>query len=134
MWTLNINEEKKLLILKLSDTLTLNELSEFLKEIYDKNDGKFAAFNRFVDLSALKDIKIDLDTVSSRVHEYRRQITPDTPVKISLFIPQKYIGGFSYLYKSMLSDDLFKIEILDSLDECAKYLSVDKKLLKDAIK
>jgi hypothetical protein len=134
MWTLNINEEKKLLILKLSDTLTLNELSEFLKEIYDKNDGKFAAFNRFVDLSALKDIKIDLDTVSSRVHEYRRQITPDTPVKISLFIPQKYIRGFSYLYKSMLSDDLFKIEILDSLDECAEYLSVDKKLLEDAIK
>jgi hypothetical protein len=58
MWTINLNEEKKLLILKLSDTLTLNELSEYLKEIYDKNDGKFAAFNRFVDLSALKEIKI----------------------------------------------------------------------------
>jgi len=73
-------------------------------------------------------------TVSSHVHEYRRQITPDTPVKISLFIPQKYIMGFSYLYKSMLSDDLFKIDILDLLDECAEYLSVDKKLLEDAIK
>jgi len=72
----------------------LNELSEILKAIYDENDGKFAAFNRFVDLSALKEIKIDLDTVSSRVSEYRRQITPETPVKISLFIPQKYIGGF----------------------------------------
>jgi hypothetical protein len=134
MWTLNINEEKKLLILKLSDTLTLNELSEFLKEIYDKNDGKFAAFNRFVNLSALKEIKIDLDTVSSHVHKYRRQITPIAPVKISLFIPQKYITGFSYLYKSMLSDDLFKIEILESLDTCAEYLSVDKKLLEDAVK
>ena len=134
MWTLNINEEKKLLILKLSDTLTLNELSEFLKEIYDKNDGKFAAFNRFLNLSALKEIKIDLDTVSSHVHKYHRQITPITPVKISLFIPQKYITGFSYLYKSMLSDDLFNIEILESLDTCAEYLSVDKKLLEDAVK
>ena len=132
MWTLNVNEEKKLLILKLSDTLTLNELSEFLKEIFNKNDGKFAAFNRFVDLSTLVEIKIDLDTVSSHVHGYRKLITPDTPVKISLFIPQKYIRGFSYLYKSMLSDDLFKLEILDSLDECAEYLSVDKKLLEDA--
>jgi hypothetical protein len=28
MWALNINEDKKLIILKLSDTLTLNELSE----------------------------------------------------------------------------------------------------------
>ena len=134
MWTLNVNEEKKLLILNLSGTLTLDELSEFLKEIYDKNEGKFATFYRFVDLSALKVIKIDLDTVSSRVHEYRRRIIPDSPVKISLFIPQEYISGFSYLYKSMLSDDLFKIEILDSLDKCAEYLSVDKKLLEDAIK
>ena len=112
MWTINLNKEKKLLILKLSDTLTLNELSEYLKEIYDKDDGKFAAFNRFVDLSSLKEIEIDLDTVSSYVHEYRRQIKPDNPVKISLFVPQKYIIGFSYLYKSILSDDLFKLEIL----------------------
>ena len=64
MWTLNVNEEKKLLILNLSGTLTLDELSEFLKEIYDKNEGKFTTFYRFVDLSALKVIKIDLDTVS----------------------------------------------------------------------
>ncbi len=133
MWALNINEEKRLLILKLSDNLTLDELSDFLKEIYDKNDGKFAAFNRFVNLSALKEIKIDLDTVSSRIHEYRRKIKPDTPVRISLFIPQRYIVGFSYLYKSMLSDDLFKLEIFDSLNECAEYLSVDKNLLEDAI-
>jgi hypothetical protein len=40
--------------LKISGTLTLNELSKFLKEIYDKNDGKFAAFNRFADLYDLK--------------------------------------------------------------------------------
>jgi len=134
MWTLNLIEEKKLLILRISDTLTLNELSEYLKEIYDKNDGKFATFNRFVDLSALKEIKIDLDTVSAHVHQYRRQIKPDNPVKISLFVPQKYVKGFSYLYKSMLSDDLFKLEILESLDKCAEYLSVDKMLLEEAVR
>ena len=134
MWTLNPDEENKLLILKLSETLTLNELSEFLKEIYDKNEGKFAEFNRFVDLSALKDIKVDIETASSRIREYRCLIKTDKPIKISLFIPQKYIRGFSYLYKTMLSDDLFKAEILDSLDQCAEYLSVDKTLLADAIK
>ena len=134
MWTLNINEEKKLLILRISDTLTLNELSEFLKEIYDKNDGKFATYNRFTDLSDLKDIKLDFETFSSCIHECRNKITPDTPVKISLFIPENYIGGFPHLYKSMLSNDQFSIEISDSLDECAEYLSVDKKLLEDAVK
>ena len=134
MWTLKINKEKKLIILKISETLTLNELSEFLKEIYDKNDGKFAAFNRFVDLSALSEIKIDMDTVSSHVHEYRRKVKPDDPVKISLFVPQKYLTGFSYLYKSMLSDELFKLEIFDTLEKSAEYLSVDKKLLEDVVK
>ena len=134
MWTLNINEDQKLLILKLSDIFTLNDLTEILHEIFDKNDAKFAVFNRFLDLSDLREIKVDLDTVSSHVHEYRRQITPDTPVKVTLFIPQKYIKGFSYLYKSMLSDDLFKVEIIESIDECAEYLSVDKKLLEGAVK
>jgi len=134
MWTLNINKDRKLLLLKLSDTLTLNELLEFLKEIYDKNGAKFAAFNRFVNLSALKEIKIDLDTVSSRIYEYRCLIKPDKPIKITLFIPQKYIKGFSYLYKSMLSDDLFNTEILESLDKCAEYLSVDKMLLEEAVR
>jgi hypothetical protein len=109
-------------------------LSEILHEIFDKNDGKFAVFNRFLDLSTLNEIKIDLDTISLHVHEYRRQIMPDAPVKVSLFVPQKYIKGFSYLYKSMLSDDLFKLEILESLEDCAEYLSVDKKLLEDAVK
>ena len=134
MWTLNINREKKLLILKLSNTLTLNELSEILKEIYEKDAGEFAVFDRLVDMSALNHIKIDLDTFASCVHEYRRPVKPDHPVKIAIFIAQKYVRGFSYLYKSMLSDELFKIEILESLNECAEYLSVDKKLLEDAVK
>ena len=42
MWSFNINEEKKLLILKFSDTLTLNELSDILKAIYIENDGENA--------------------------------------------------------------------------------------------
>ena len=62
MWTLNIIEEKKLLILKIYDTLTLNELSEILSAVYDENDGKNATYNRFADLSNLKEIEIDFDT------------------------------------------------------------------------
>ena len=134
MWKLNLIEKKKLLILRISDTLTLDELSEFLKAIYIENDGKIAFYNRFVDMADLKVIEIDFDTFSFHINRYRRLIKPDTPVKISLFVPQKYIKGFSYLYKSMLSDDLFQLEILDSLVECAEYLSVDKRLLEDAVK
>jgi hypothetical protein len=134
MWTLNINEENKLLILRISDTLTLNNLSDILKAVYVENDGKNVFYNRFVDLSDLKAIEIDFDTFSSQINRYRRLTKPDTPVKITIFIPENYIGGFPHLYKSMLSDDLFSIEILDSLDECAKCLSVDKKLLEDAVK
>jgi hypothetical protein len=133
MWTLNLIEEKKLLKLKISDRLNLEELSDILKAIYIENDGKIAFYNRFVDLSNLKVIEIDFDTFSSYTSRYRRLIKPDTPVKISLFIPENYIGGFPHLYKSMLSNDQFKIEISESLDQCAEYLSVDKKLLEDVV-
>ena len=133
MWTLNINEENKLLILRISDTLTLNDLSDILEAIYIENDGKNVFYNRFVDLSNLKAIEVDFDTFSSHINRYRRLTKPGTPIKISLFIPENYIGGFPHLYKSMLSDDLFSIEILDSLDDCAKCLSVDKKLLEIAV-
>jgi len=133
MWSLNINEEYKLLKLKISDTLTLNELSEFLKAIYIENDGKIAFYNRFVDMTDIKVIEIDFDTFSFHINRYRRLIKPDTPVKISLYIPENYIGGFPHLYKSMLSNDQFIIEISASLDECAEYLSVDKKLLEEAV-
>jgi hypothetical protein len=37
------------------------------------------------------------------------------------------------LYKSMSGGDMFQVEISESLDECAKYLSVDKKLLQNEI-
>ena len=134
MWSLNINEENKLLKLKISDTLTLNELSDILKAIYIENDGKIAFYNRFVDMTDLKVIEIDFEILSSHINRYRRLIKPDAPVKISLYIPENYIGGFPYLYKSMLSNGQFSIEISNSLDECAEYLSVDKKLLEDVVK
>ena len=134
MWSYNINEEKKLLLLRISDTLTLNQLSDILEAIYSENDGRNAFYNRFVDMTDLKVIEIEFDTFSFYINRYRRLIKPDTPVKISLFIPENYIGGFPHLYKSMLSNDQFLIEISESLDECAEYLSVDKKLLEDAVK
>jgi hypothetical protein len=136
MWTLNINKEKKLLIFRISGTLTLNELSDILKAIYIENDGKNAFYLRFVDMTDLKVIEIDFDTFSSHINRYRKLglTKPDTPVKISLFIPENYMGGFPHLYKSMLSNDQFSIEISDSLEECAKYLAVDKKLLEDTVR
>jgi len=94
MWSFNINEEKKLLILKLSDTLTLDELSEFLKEIYDKNDGKYATYNRFTDLSDLKEIKVDFDAFSSCIHECRRKIAPDPLSKFHYLYLKTILGDF----------------------------------------
>ena len=94
----------------------------------------YYVFLRFVDMTDLKVIEIEFDTFSSHINKYRRLTKPDNPVKISLFIPENYIGGFPQLYKSMLSNDQFSIEISDSLEECAEYLSVDKKLLKDVVK
>ena len=131
MWKLNRNDDIKLLKIKIADELTLDELSDILKAIYTANDGKNATYNRFADLTDLKAIEIDVDTACLRINEYRCLIQPDRPIKISLFIPQKYITGFSYLYKSISGSDMFQVEISESLDECAKYLSIDKRVLQN---
>jgi hypothetical protein len=133
MWNLTKDDNNKLLKIKMSDKLNLDELSDILKAIYTENDGKNSNYNRFADLTDLKDIEIDFDTACSRINEYRCLIQPNRPIKISLFIPQKYITGFSHLYKSMSGGDMFQVEISESLDECAKYLSVDKKVLQNEI-
>ena len=130
MWNMTKDDNNKLLKIKISDKLNLEELSDILKAIYTESDGKNSNYNRFADLTDLKDIKIDFDTACSRINEYRCLIQPNRPIKISLFIPQKYITGFSHLYKSMSGEDVFQVEISESLDDCAKYLSVDKKVLK----
>ena len=130
MWNMTKDDNNKLLKIKISDKLNLEELSDILKAIYTESDGKNSNYNRFADLTDLKDIEIDFDTACSRINEYRCLIQPNRPIKISLFIPQKYITGFSHLYKSMSGEDVFQVEISESLDDCAKYLSVDKKVLK----
>ena len=107
MWSLNINEEQKLLIFKFSDTLTLNELSDILKAIYKENDGANAFYNRFVDMTDLKVIEIEFDTFSSHINKYSIKNKTYNTVKISLFIPENYIVGFPKLYKYMLSNYKF---------------------------
>src|SRR5210317_1862443 len=101
MWKMTKDDNNKLLKLKISDKLNFDELSDILKAIYTENDGKNSNYNRFAVLTDLKDIEIDFDTACSRINEYRCLIQPNRPIKISLFIPQKYITGFSHLYKSM---------------------------------
>ena len=133
MWKITKDDNNKLLKIKISDKLNLDELSDILKAIYTENDGKNSNYNRFADLTDLEDIEIDFDRACSRINEYRCLIQPNRPIKISLFIPQKYITGFSHLYKSMSGGDMFQVEISESLDECAKYLSVDKKVLQNEI-
>jgi hypothetical protein len=133
MWKITKDDNNKLLKIKISDKLNLDELSDILKAIYTENDGNNSKYNRFADLTDLKNIEIDFDTACSRINEYRCLIQPDRPIKISLFIPEKYINGFSYLYKSISGSDMFQVEISESLDECAKYLSVEKKVLQNEI-
>ena len=94
MWKMTKDDNNKLLKIKISDTLNLDELSDILKAIYMENDGKNSNYNRFTDLSDLKDIEIDFDKACSHINEYRCSINPEKPIKISLFIPNKYINGF----------------------------------------
>ena len=59
MWKLICKDEKKLLILKISDKIDLNELSDILKTLYIDNRLKSLTYNRFTDLTELKNIDMN---------------------------------------------------------------------------
>ena len=73
MWNMIKDDNNKLLKIKMSDKLNLDELSDILKAIYTENDGKNSNYNRFADLSDLKDIEIDFDTACSRISDHARR-------------------------------------------------------------
>ena len=133
MWKIDCNDKKKLFILKISEKIDLEELSAILKTLYVDNKLKSITYNRFADLTELKNIDMKSGIASHHFNEYRCLIKPDKAIKISLFIPQKYIVGFFCLYKSMFGNDDFKVELCDSIEDCAKFLSIDKSELQNPI-
>jgi hypothetical protein len=130
MWTVTINDDESLMLIKTGSVFDYRTLRELLDQIYVRNDGKHAHYDRFVDLTGLETINIDMDTVAEAAKSYRQRNHLPKGVKIAFLSPFGMTGSLAQIYKFMTeTDKLFDVQIFHSVEACAAYLQVDQSIL-----
>lgn len=131
MWTVTANHEQNLILIKSDETLDYDSLNSVLRQVYIENGDRYSSYNRFADLSDVKNFAIDLDTCLEIIRSHRSYNPPDE-VKLSLYFPfpaKNIVGAQSQLFNLMAELEGIDIHISRSLDDCADYLSVNRELL-----
>jgi len=110
MWTVTINNDEGLMLIKTGSVFDYRTLLELLDQIYIRNDGKHAHYDRFVDLTDLETIDIDIDTLTETAKSYRRLGHLPKEVKIAFHSPFGMAGSLAQIYRLMTeTDNLFNI-------------------------
>ena len=97
MWTATINDDESLMLIKTGSVFDYRSLLELLDQIYVKNDGKHAHYDRYVDLTGLETINIDMDTVAETAKLYRQRNHVPKGVKIAFHSPFGMTGSFAQI-------------------------------------
>ena len=127
MWAITQNDTQRLLLIKTNHTFNFSNLQHAMNQIYIANEGRYACYNRFADLSDLSNVEVDINTLVESVGIYRNVNPPENVVKIAIYTPVGVIGSLAQLLKLMTESDNFNIHISSSLKEWAEYLKVDEK-------
>ena len=133
MWTVTANEAQGIILIKSDTRFDFPSLQKILSRIYLENDGKYASFKRFADLSAIDQFDVNLETFAENLHLYR-QISPlGSDVKMAVYFPASTPSttkSLARLFMDVAENDALRIRVFHSLDACADYLSVDRKSLR----
>ena len=130
MWTVTINDDKGLMLIKTGSVFDYRSLRELLDQIYVRSEGKHAHYNRFVNLTGLETIDVEIDTVAETAKSYRQLNRLSIGVKIAFLSPFGMTGSLAQIYKFLTeTDKLFDVQIFHSIKECAEYLQVDQSIL-----
>lgn len=129
MWTMTINDQKSLILVKSDKKLDFINIQMMLNQIYLENEGKCSWYDRFIDLSCLKEIEGNLGIIRDHIRLYHKMHPLHDDVKFAVYSPFRIFRSMIEFYKQEAQDSGFKLEISGSLDECADFLSVDKALL-----
>ena len=106
------------------------KINNMLRQVYMKDNGKYASYDRFADLSSIEIIDVDIDRVVETVQFYRRLKSPINEVKVAVHLPFGMTGSLAQIYKILTeTDTLFNLQIFRSVEECADYLEVDQSML-----
>ena len=130
MWTVTAKDDQKLMVIKSDSTLDRHSIEDMLRQIYMTDTGKYASYDRFADLSNVKDIDVDIDAVVATVRFYRQLKLPTKKVKVAVHLSFGMTGSLAQIYRLLTEHDtLFDVQIFHSVEECAEFLQVDQSLL-----
>ena len=129
MWNVSANNDVKLIAIKSNEEFRYGDLLNVLSKVYLDKGGMFSSFNRYVDLSKIKKLKISLTVLIDTVEVYRNIHPSRNKVKMAVRLPPNKTRSYVHLYKMMAESDRYKYKICSSVGECAEYLKVDEKLL-----
>jgi hypothetical protein len=126
MWTVNVNDQKSLILVKSNKKLDFINIQMMLNQVYLDNEGKCSWYDRFVDLSDLKDVEGNLGIIRDHIQLYHKMHPLHDDVKFAVYSPFSILRSMIEFYEQETQDSEFKLKISSSLDECADYLCVDK--------
>ena len=129
MWTVTTNDHEKLILVKSDEKLDFINIQAMLNKIYLEYEGKCSWYDRFIDLSDLKDIEGNLGAIRDHIRLYQKMHSLNDDVKFIVYSPFSFLRSIIEFYEQETIDSGFKLKVSSSLDECADFLSVDKALL-----
>ena len=129
MWTLTADNDQNLILIKTDEIFDFDNLLKVLGKIYLDNDGMYSSYDRFVDLSDMLNIDVDLNTSIETIQNYRKVNPPKDDVKIAVYSPSGMMRSFAQVFKIMVKIDSPRLKVSSSLDECADYLSINTESL-----
>jgi hypothetical protein len=129
MWTVTTNDHEKLILVKSDKKIDFINIQILLNKIYLENEGKCSWYDRFIDLSDLKDIEGNLSVIRDHIRLYQKLHALNDDVKFIVYSPFGFLRSIIEFYEKEDKSRGFKLQLSDSLDECADFLSVDKALL-----
>jgi len=130
MWTVTAIDDQRLMVIKLDGTFDYHSLEDMLRQVYMKDAGKYASYNRFADLSGVENIELDVDTVVETVRFYRQLKLPTNRVKVAVHLSFGMTGSLVQIYRLLTeTDTMFNLQIFRSVEECAEFLHVDQSIL-----
>ena len=131
MWNVSTNNDVKLIAIKSNEEFRYGDLLQVLSKVYLDKGGMFSSFNRYVDLSEIKKLRISLTVLLDTVKIYRKIHPSRNKVKMAVHLPPNKTSSYVHFYKMMAESDQYKYKICSSVGECAEYLNVDEGLLID---
>ena len=86
-----------------------------------------APFNRFVDLSGLFDLRVDLNYV---VKAARRRRRAKQPVKTAIYADTQLAFGIARMYEQLMDGGMIEVRAFNAVGPVAEWLEVPSELLK----